>query len=134
MAYQDGMPKPCPPDDATKIVEPLGIFRAVKGEIPTERDFKSWVKLNLRNADPNECGHWGLSVWLTREAADHGRAVNPLLGKKRLAFGYLEAGDGCHKLTPSNDQPEHCTLWYDDRCDFLAKFSVIDDPVPAEGS
>lgn len=131
MAYQNGIPTACPPADATQINQPLGIYRAVKNDVPVDRDFKSWVELNLRQANPNECAHWGLSVWLTREAADHGRQVSPLLGKKRLAFGQLDPGDGCHKVTPSNDQPEHCTLWYRVGCVFLGRFAVIAGPAPA---
>ena len=126
MNFDDGMPKKCPPDEAAYT--PCVVFRATDGNPIQDSDLLSWVMLELPNAKKKNCKHWGLSIWLTSEAAEHARDIVPTLRDKYIAEGALLLGDGRYMATPTKNQPEHCTLWYNTAVDLKPRFSVIMEP------
>jgi hypothetical protein len=77
----------------------------------------------------NDCAHWGLSVWTTEAAVEHARrAFPPIRQKWQIALANLEPEDGVIKQTPTSKQPEHETLWRNQRRDIGPKFRVVSGP------
>ncbi|MBX5008124.1 hypothetical protein [Rhizobium lentis] len=117
----------CPPDEAEEVE--CTIFRAVETNPATEKDFSSWVKLELKSAKKNRCEHWGLSVWTELDAVNHARDVIPRMQELHIAAGDIEKQDGVIKATPTTNQPKHFTYWSYVGVDLLPKFTVIIPPV-----
>ena len=46
MQYREPLPQDCPPPSAQDITEQTVRYRLLKGMIPTQRDFDSYVKIN----------------------------------------------------------------------------------------
>lgn len=126
MTFDDGIPDQCPPDAAEDT--PCVVFRATEQDPIQDADLLSWVMLKLPNAKRHNCRHWGLSVWLSVEAAEHARDVVPAMKDKYISEGTLLVGDGRYMATPTKNQPEHCTLWYNKAVDLKPRFSVVMEP------
>jgi hypothetical protein len=114
----------CPPADAQPVEGP--VYRGVRGADPTPQDFQSFNEAKA-GAKAEDCLHWGLSVWTTEAAVEHARKIIiPLRkGKWSVVVGHLEPEDGVIKHTPTNDQPDHRTLWRNQQRDLTPKFRLL---------
>jgi|ERR1043165_2887373 hypothetical protein len=104
MDFPDNWPEDCPPEDADAADGQ--VFRLVKSNPHTASDFLSHHELGtLPKAPP--CLRCGLSLFRTREDAEHQHRAYPKLGKF-IATGMLKAEHGKAKLTQGR-QPTHTT-------------------------
>lgn len=63
--YRDKLPYGCPPHDAVVIKDSVVVYRLVKTDPATEKDFQSWRALNPhinRPSHVDECTACGVSV------------------------------------------------------------------------
>lgn len=119
MQFPDDWPEGCPPEDA----EPAAgqVFRLVKSN-PT--DFASHHELGTLPKGP-ACLRCGLSVFRTREDADHQHRAYPKLGRY-AAIGTLEAQHGVAKPTLGR-QPTHTTWWPYEGVDRQSVFTTVEE-------
>jgi hypothetical protein len=124
MTFPDGWPEGCPPDD---VEAAAGIvFRLVKSNPHEETDFRTHHESGkLPNAPP--CLRCGLSVFRSREDAEHQHRAYPKLGKY-IATGELQAEHGVTKLTEGR-QPTHTTWWFYEGVDRRAIFVSVEEIV-----
>lgn len=120
--FTTGRPASCPPDEAKPFSGK--IFRGIKAPPISPRDFLSAVEAGSRHCVAEDCQWWGLSVWLTLDAALHARGVLKHMKKWHIAEGTIDASDGVILATPSNAQPQHHTFWKDRRRSVESKFSI----------
>lgn len=129
LPFDPDFPPACPPVDAEDVAGT--IYRAVPGTPVGGEHFVSWVREQRPNAKPDDCRHWGLSVWTSLEAVNHARRINAHIRSQFVAAGELAAGDGVIKATPTKPQPQHHTLWCCLGVDLAQKFQIVIEP--AEG-
>ena len=91
-------------------------------------------KIKRMDTDASNCEHWGLSVWLTEEAAEHGRRLMPHMRKWHVAKGHIAESEGVFLNTPSNHQEEHYTFWKCFDTSVTNKFAIALYPLPEERS
>jgi hypothetical protein len=109
--YLEDLPDTCPPADAENVDREL--FKAIDGNRPREKDFKSFAERKRPGIDPEECDSWGLSVWPDMVAVRHALRVYPTFRRKSIIRFTVTKQDGCLKFTPSKKQPDHHTFWKD---------------------
>lgn len=134
--YHPDIPKSCsgqcPPAEAKP--EDRIVFRGVKKLPLGNKDFLSHVENKTRGSDATNCNHWGLSVWLTEEAAEHGRRLMSHMRKWHVAKGHIVESDGVFLKTPSDDQEHHYTFWKRFDASIADKFDIVLHPLPEERS
>jgi hypothetical protein len=134
--YHPDIPKSCrgqcPPAEATPADRV--VFRGIKKLPLADKDFLSHVENKTNGHDASNCQHWGLSVWLTEEAAEHGRRLMQYMRKWHVAKGTIAASDGVFLRTGSNTQEEHYTFWKCANVSVTEKFTIALYPVPVEPS
>lgn len=124
--FNGGMPKHCPPVEVAPFAGE--ILRAVPTEPILENHFLSHAEMG-KKCDIQECESWGLSVWLSKEAAVHARAAFKNLFSKRFIVKIsVNEHDGRLLKTPSNAQPEHHTFWKSSAAQFASRAEVIMKP------
>lgn len=117
MKYREQLPPNCPPADAKEITTPFVIYRLVKNNPPTEKDFKSYRELNPKGRRRGEeCIARGLSVWAEREDAEAKLDELPSFTDSFVCTVQLEAGAGRILKTGSLS---HHTWWP------LADFDIL---------
>jgi hypothetical protein len=124
--FNGGMPNYCPP---TEVAPYAGeILRAVPDEQIQENHFLSHAEMGKR-CDKDECGSWGLSVWLSNEAAAHARAAfKKYFSKRFIVRVSVTEKDGRILKTPSNTQPEHHTFWKSSSAQFANRAQIVMKP------
>ncbi len=106
MKFPPDWPEGCPPNDAEDAAGDT--FRLVKSAVLTAEDFLSHHETGkLPNAPP--CLRCGLSLFRTKEDAEHQHRAYPKLGKF-IAKAILTRESGKTKLT-KGQQPTHTTWW-----------------------
>src|ERR1700677_3297072 len=132
--YHPDIPKlcagQCPPAEA-KPADRV-VFRGIKKLPLGDKDFLSHVENKTNGYDASDCEHWGLSVWLTEEAAEHGRRLIRHMRKWHLAKGNIAESEGVFLNTPSNNQEEHYTFWKCLDASVTNKFAIALYPLPEE--
>jgi hypothetical protein len=122
-AFHDELPRDCPPADAKATTQT--IYRGVRRPPLSAADFVSVAEERGVRGDKSNCQCWGLSVWISREAAEHGRKVLPFMRKWHVASGEIEPADGLLLKTPSNSQPDHFTFWKCVGASLERKFEIV---------
>ena len=122
MTYREPLPDGCPPETAEEISEPRQVFRLVRTNPPTERDFRS--QRSEKPLQPfqgvTECQARGLSVYTRRE--DLRRVLKlPALRGRLLCSVQLAAGAGRIQRTGPRS---HHTWWPLARYDILGQCAV----------
>lgn len=117
----------CPPADAKTIDQK--IYRGIKEQPIDESDFLSHVEGNLPKNDPNNCDHWGLSVWLSAEEAHNARGLHRFMRKWAIAEGHVTPADGVMLPTPRIGHEEHCTFWKDHNRNITGNFTIVMQPL-----
>jgi hypothetical protein len=120
----------CPPAEAAPADRV--VFRGIKKLPLADKDFKSYVENKTKGYDVSNCAHWGLSVWLTEEAAEHGRRLMNHMRKWHVARGNISTEDGVFLNTPRNDQEEHYTFWKCFNVPMTNKFTIVLYPIVEE--
>jgi hypothetical protein len=122
MKFPDDWPEGCPPEDA----EPAAgqVFRLVKSNPHSAADFASHHELGTLPKGP-ACLRCGLSIFRTREDADHQHRAYPKLGR-HVASGMLEAKHGVAKPTQGR-QPTHTTWWPNEGVDRQSVFTTTEE-------
>ena len=121
MEFRDELPEKCPPDGAYEITAETMVYRIVRENPPTSRDFRS-----QRQEQPNasfsvdECLVRGISVW-ANEASAAQRLRLPNFRDAMVCRVKLTAGAGKIMQT---FKPEHRT-WWPYRTYDLAAFSEV---------
>ncbi|SRR5579883_1781769 len=124
MDFPDDWPAECPPDDVEAAIGV--VYRLVKSNPHAAADFLTAHELDkLPNAPP--CLRCGLSVFRTREDAEHQYRAYPKLGKF-IAKGELQSEHGVTKRTQGR-QPTHTTWWVYEGVDRGAIFASVEEIV-----
>jgi hypothetical protein len=118
----------CPPSEAQPVNQK--IYRGIRTPPVKPDDFLSHVELQL-DSDASNCEHWGLSVWVTRDAVDHAIKTFRPLRKWHIAEGVVNATDGVLLATPTGRQPQHHTFWKVFGKDLTGNFTIILAPANA---
>ena len=107
MRYREPLPQGCPPDAAEEISTAWRVFRLVRTNPPTDRDFRSQRAERPAHGfrSVSECRARGLSVFAARQDAERALKLPGLRG--RLLCG-VEAGAGHIQQT---GRPSHHTWW-----------------------
>lgn len=121
-SYSQRFSGQCPPPSASRASGL--VYRGVPKQPLSENDFLSHVELGRSQADPDNCNHWGLSVWRTREAVEHARRISRHMRQWSIAVGELQPADGVIAPTPSNNQPEHFTFWKIEAAQITSRFAL----------
>jgi hypothetical protein len=125
--YTQPLPPCCPPAEAVEVNAKL--LRACDSDPPTDEDFTSHVESALprkkKRANPEKCNHWGLSVWISEEAAAHAQSLFEWLKRKYLFSGELTPEDG--KLAQTG-KPDHHTFWPYSGVDLIGRFRLVRPP------
>jgi len=122
MSYREPLPPECPPDEAEEIKTTRDVFRLVRTNPPTEKDFRSQraEKPNRDFGDVSECLARGLSVFAEKCAA--ARVKNGARLKDHLVCRVtLTSGAGKIQQTLRKD---HHTWWPLKAFDILANCDV----------
>jgi hypothetical protein len=117
----------CPPAAAIAINQEL--YRGIKRPPIDDVDFMSWVENPDIAGDPQNCQHWGLSVWKARIDAEHARRVHNYMRKWHIASGFVDERDGVFMETPRDECPEHCTFWVKHNMNIKSKFKIAMYPL-----
>ena len=117
----------CPPDEA----QPANgmVWRGVPIPPLSEEHFKSHVEANLPNCNPENCTHWGLSIWVSEDHVHHARKIHKYMRRWHIASGTIGAEDGVIMPTPSTPQPFHHTWWKYHEHLVADKFAIVMQPV-----
>ncbi|MHC2017160.1 hypothetical protein [Methylobacterium sp. CM6247] len=125
--FHPDRPDRCPPQEATEIDKK--IYRGIKVEPISDNDFLSHVEADLPKNDPNDCEHWGLSVWASAAEVENARAVHRYMKKWFIAEGHVKPEDGVFLPTPNENHPEHCTFWKAFNRNITGNFVIALQPV-----
>lgn len=126
--YNPNFPPSCPPKEAKPADG--DVLRGIRPPLPiTEKHFLSAVELNQSKCDAENCIHWGLSVWISQDDAQHARKIFPYMKKWYIAQGSVFPNDGVMLATPANKQPNHYTLWKAVDTQLHRRFRVVVCPV-----
>lgn len=117
VAYKAEVPPHCPPLKAED--RPATLFRVCKSNPPTEDDFTSHAASDDGNKqrlakrkleqNPDDCGPFGLSVWVSEKSMRHACKALKKLTRGRFVFkADVIAGEGMLMLT---GEDEHHTYW-----------------------
>ena len=124
LEYREPLPDDCPPADAVEIVEPLIMYRLVRGNPPGRDDFRSQRAMNpgfeYEDAD-TECRANGVSVFVSLEIVNRRRRRRNLRGLL-ICEVVLDRGAGRILKTGSE---AHYTWWPFAEYDILANCQVI---------
>jgi hypothetical protein len=124
MKFPDDWPAGCPPADAGAADGDA--YRLVRNDPPTADDFLTHHETGkLPNASP--CLRCGLSVFRSRDDAEHQHRAYPRLGRF-IARGTFQARDGVTLLTRGR-QPTHTTWWPYEGVDRARIFSAVEEIV-----
>jgi hypothetical protein len=116
----------CPPNEAQFASG--RVWRGVR-ELPLSEDhFKSHAELKLHNSNPEDCEHWGLSVWVSEDAVFHARKLFKFMRRWYIAVGVVDANDGKILPTPNAQQPDHHTFWKFHKHEVAGKFRIVMEP------
>jgi hypothetical protein len=121
--FRAGTPAGCPGDAAKEFTGT--IFRACATNPPTDEDFtshahstKAWKR---KKANPTDCSHWGLSVWVSAEDVRHACTLFSWLRCKVIFRGQIRPVDG--RLAQTGTIPHH-TFWPYDKIDLISRFQL----------
>lgn len=120
MSYREPLPPGCPPDEAEEIETSREVFRLVRTNPPTEKDFKSKRAENLvpKPQRVSECVFCGVSVFPKRRDAVAKTRKLPNFKGLLVCRVTLTAGAGkIQKTSPGG----HHTWWP------LADFDILDN-------
>jgi hypothetical protein len=120
LIFPEDWPADCPPADAQDASGEF--YRLVKSNPPATRDLQTHHERGTRRKDP-ACLRRGLSVFRTRDDAEHQSRIFPKLGKI-IAKGILYPRDGKTKPT---GKPTHTTWWSYDGVDRSAVFTSFEE-------
>ena len=122
MRYREPLPDGCPPDAAEEISAAWSVFRLVRTNPPTNRDFQSQraERPSTRFRGVSECQARGLSVFAVRRDAERASKLPNLRGRL-LCRVWVEAGAGHIQQT---GRPSHHTWWPLADFDILARCAM----------
>ena len=117
MRYREPLPRGCPPEAAEEISTMWWVFRLVRTNPPTDRDFRSQraERPTRQFHGVTECRARGLSVSTVRHDAERALKLPNLRGRL-LCSVQLEPGAGHIQQT---FRPSHHTWWP------LAEFNIL---------
>lgn len=109
MNYREPLPDGCPPDAAEEIVRPRDVFRLVRTNPPTAKDFRSQraEKPDRTFPEIDECQARGLSVHADRRDSEKALRLPALRGR---LICRLRLGAGAGKIQQTG-RPSHHTWW-----------------------
>lgn len=118
MKYREPLPADCPPDDAEDITADMTVFRLVRGNPPTDDDFRSQrVESPNRKFPVDECTTRGLSVFsLEKDAKEKTLKIHRL--RDHLIY-HVKLTTGAGKIRKSSGS-SHITWWPFANFDILA--------------
>lgn len=126
--YREQLPEGCPLSTAEEVAAARVVYRLVRTDPPTDRDFASLHIVNphrRRSRDPKvECRARGLSVWSSPEAAAKNRDL-PGLSNRMICAVRLAPGAG---RIERNGVPGHHTWWPLAAFEILSECSVLEEP------
>ena len=128
-AIAEALGDTCPPKEAQPAN--LTIYRGVRTPPVGPDDFLSHVEAQVDGNNPNDCEHWGLSVWVSMEAVEHARRTYRGIRRWYVAQGDVTEEDGVLLVTPSSRQPEHHTFWKVFGKDISGAFQIVLNPANA---
>lgn len=109
LQFHPGLPDECPLQIAEAVN--LRVFRAIKGTKPIPWDFESHAERAKIPNKTGSCKEWGLSVWVSMEAARHAlEIIKAFRGKSVVGFDATPQ-DGVIAKTESAAQSDHHTFW-----------------------
>lgn len=117
----------CPPSAAGAVSG--RVFRGIPTPPISHKDFKSHNELGARGADPKVCMKWGLSVWRSQEAVENARQLHNYMRQWHIAAGELNPADGVIAPTPNPKNPDHHTLWLEERVVCVDRFEIVLEPL-----
>ena len=122
MNYREPLPSGCPPDTAEEIVHPRDMFRLVRTDPPTAKDFRSQRAEKPDRTFPkiDECQARGLSVHAERRDSEKALKLPALRGR---LICRLRLGTGAGKIQQTG-QPSHHTWWPLADYDVLTQYAV----------
>lgn len=117
----------------------MTLYHGCEGSTSTEEDFTPFALSDepetKERGRRGGCLGWGLSVWISEEAARHNQKLFPAWhGKRHIFKGDVTPADGRLKDTPSKNDPQHHTFWCFEGVDLRAKFSWAWAPYQSEAS
>jgi hypothetical protein len=123
MSYREPLPEGCPPDTAEEIAAPREVFRLVRGNPPTQSDFRSQRAERPGRVFPGvtECQACGLSVFAERTELEAKALKLQHLKNRLICRVELVAGAGRIQQT---GQRSHHTWWPLAAFDILAHCGV----------
>lgn len=122
MNYREPLPSGCPPDTAKEIDHPRDVFRLVRTDPPTARDFRSQRAEKPDRIFPgiDECQARGLSVHAERRDSERALRLPALRGR---LICRLRLGAGAGKIQQTG-RPSHHTWWPLADYDILAQCTM----------
>ncbi|MQT12191.1 hypothetical protein [Segnochrobactrum spirostomi] len=124
--FNPNIPKQCPPSDASS--EDRIIYRQANSIPASAQNFLSHVELKKNGYDPQNCDHWGCSVWVDKKSVKHARDIIPYFRKTYILYGPIDGSDGVIKRTPTKNQEGHYTFWKFYNRNIHTKFKVALGP------
>lgn len=125
--FHPDRPQQCPPGEAVPVEQ--RIYRGIKNHEITDEDFLSHVEADLKGNDPQDCEHWGLSVWASADEVENARKLHRYMRRWSIAEGKVVPADGVFLPTPRDGHPEHCTFWKDFHRNITASFKIVMQPL-----
>ena len=124
MTYREPLPGDCPPDEAEEINAPRLVYRLVRNNPPTDKDFRSQraEKPEKEFKNVTECQARGLSVRTDLDAAMGLMTLRTMRGTM-LCEARLDHGAG--RIMQTGEDPNHSTWWPLSDYDILANCSMI---------
>lgn len=130
--FPDDFPEGCPPPEA-KAEDMDNVYRAVESNPPTEDDFQrwrdEWPKKYVRIKGNRKIQANGLSFNKKKEELADVLKKVPGLGRKKkyIAVGMIKKEFGVTLDTPTQDSPNHFTLWKCLGVQMAGYFKVIEE-------
>ena len=120
--FREPLPDECPPDDAEEISDTLIVYRLVKKETPTDRDFASERELRpTHRFSADECHARGVSVFMRRK--DLARIMKMRRHREKwICLVVLSQGAG---YIQRKGQGSHHTWWPLAEYDILGSSKVL---------
>ena len=119
MTFPDDWPADCPPNDAEEASGEF--YRLVKTNPPAAEDLSTHHERGTRPKDP--CLRCGLSIFRSRDDAEHQSRIFPKLGKI-IGKGILQPEHGKTKRT---GKLTHTTWWIAVGIDRVAAFTDFEE-------
>ena len=121
--YRDKLPCDCPPDDADDIAIPLTMFRLIKGDKPSNRDFKSLRQKKPLHVPPREmvCISAGLSLFQSLRAIKQ----TVIYKKGGHTIYEIKLTPGAGKIKQTGRVKDHFTFWPYEGFDIFANIRKV---------